>query len=38
MQPEITIIGAGAAGLWAAQVCARLGRRVLLLEKEPRCG
>lgn len=34
----IVIVGAGAAGLWAAQACARLGAKVLLLEKTPRTG
>jgi predicted Rossmann fold flavoprotein len=36
--PEIVVVGAGAAGLWAAARAARLGRRVLLLEKTPRTG
>jgi len=36
--PEILIVGAGAAGLWAAAVCARAGRRTLVLEKTPRAG
>jgi len=32
------VVGAGAAGLWAAEVAARAGRSVLLLEKTPRTG
>jgi predicted Rossmann fold flavoprotein len=32
------VVGAGAAGLWAAARAAELGRRVLLLEKTPRTG
>ncbi|HEX6882709.1 MAG TPA: aminoacetone oxidase family FAD-binding enzyme [Planctomycetota bacterium] len=35
---ELVIVGAGAAGLWAAARAAELGRRVLLLEKTPRTG
>ncbi len=35
---ELTVVGAGAAGLWAAAVAARRGARVLLLEKTPRAG
>lgn len=35
---EIVVIGAGAAGLWAAARAARGGRRVLLLEKTRRTG
>ena len=32
------VLGAGAAGLWAAGTAAARGRRVLLLEKNPRVG
>jgi hypothetical protein len=35
---EICIIGAGAAGLWAAETCARLGLNTLVLEKTKRTG
>ena len=35
---ELVVVGAGAAGLWAAAVAARAGRAVLLLEKTPRAG
>jgi len=35
---ELVVIGAGAAGLWAAARAAELGRSVLLLEKTPRTG
>ncbi|MFT7486939.1 MAG: putative Rossmann fold flavoprotein [Candidatus Paceibacteria bacterium] len=35
---QVVIVGAGAAGLWAAIVCARRGARVLLLEKTKRTG
>jgi len=35
---EVVVVGAGAAGLWAAAGCARAGRDVLLLEKTPRTG
>lgn len=35
---EIGVIGAGAAGLWAAERAARAGRSVILLEKTPRTG
>ncbi|MBW1878647.1 MAG: aminoacetone oxidase family FAD-binding enzyme [Deltaproteobacteria bacterium] len=35
---EICIVGAGAAGLWAAGVCARRGARVILLEKMGKTG
>jgi hypothetical protein len=35
---DLVVIGAGAAGLWAAARAAELGRRVLLLEKTPRAG
>lgn len=34
----IVVVGAGAAGLWAAAACARRGARVLLLEKTKRSG
>ena len=34
----IVVVGAGAAGLWAAAVAARAGPSVLLLEKTPRTG
>ena len=37
-EPEIVVVGAGAAGLWAAERAARTGKRVLLLEKTPRAG
>ena len=30
---EVCVVGAGAAGLWAAAVAARQGARVLVLEK-----
>jgi predicted Rossmann fold flavoprotein len=36
--PEVIVIGAGAAGLWAAARAAELGSSVLLLEKTPRTG
>lgn len=36
--PELIVVGAGAAGLWAAAVGARAGRRTLVLEKTPRAG
>lgn len=36
--PELIIVGAGAAGLWAAAVCAHAGRRTLVIEKTPRAG
>jgi predicted Rossmann fold flavoprotein len=36
--PEVIVVGAGAAGLWAAAVSARAGRRTLVLEKTPRAG
>jgi hypothetical protein len=35
---ELCVVGAGAAGLWAAARAAELGRRVLLLEKTARTG
>jgi len=35
---ELIIVGAGAAGLWAAQCAARAGVDVWLLEKTPRTG
>ncbi len=35
---EVCIVGAGAAGLWAAAACGRLGLDTLVLEKTPRCG
>ncbi len=35
---ELLVVGAGAAGLWAAARAAELGLRVLLLEKTPRTG
>ena len=35
---EIGVIGAGAAGSWAAACAARAGRSVVLLEKTPRTG
>jgi hypothetical protein len=35
---DIAIVGAGAAGLWAAAIAAHAGRDVLLLEKTPRTG
>lgn len=37
-ESEIVIVGAGAAGLWAAGVAARRGAGVLLLEKTARTG
>ncbi|MED5369699.1 MAG: aminoacetone oxidase family FAD-binding enzyme [Myxococcota bacterium] len=37
-QTEICIVGAGAAGLWAAAECARRGASVLVLEKTRRTG
>lgn len=36
--PSICVVGAGAAGLWAARVAAECGARVRLLEKTPRTG
>jgi predicted Rossmann fold flavoprotein len=38
MDADVVIVGAGAAGLWAAERAARTGARVLLLEKTPRAG
>jgi len=38
LRAELVIVGAGAAGLWAASVAARGGADVLLLEKTPRTG
>jgi len=35
---DLVVIGAGAAGLWAAARAAELGSEVLLLEKTPRTG
>jgi predicted Rossmann fold flavoprotein len=35
---DVVILGAGAAGLWAAGTAAARGRKVLLLEKNPRVG
>lgn len=35
---DVLVIGAGAAGLWAARVAAERGLSVVLLEKTPRCG
>lgn len=35
---DVIVIGAGAAGLWAAGTAASRGRRVVLLEKNPRVG
>jgi predicted Rossmann fold flavoprotein len=35
---DVCVVGAGAAGLWAAAAVARRGRSVLLLEKTPRTG
>jgi predicted Rossmann fold flavoprotein len=35
---DVIVVGAGAAGLWAAERAARAGRQVLLLEKTPRAG
>lgn len=37
-ESEIVVVGAGAAGLWAAWRAAQAGRSVLLLEKTPRTG
>lgn len=38
MDIDVTIVGAGAAGLWAAASAARAGLRVLVLEKTTRAG
>ena len=38
MAPEVLVVGAGAAGLYAAICAARAGRRVVLLEKNLRPG
>jgi predicted Rossmann fold flavoprotein len=38
LSADIGVIGAGAAGLWAAGRVAREGRSVVLLEKTPRAG
>src|SRR5688572_3321115 len=38
MEARVIVIGAGAAGLWAAAAAARAGSSVLLLEKTPRTG
>jgi len=38
MDADLIIVGAGAAGLWAAATAAKLGARVLLLEKTGRSG
>jgi predicted Rossmann fold flavoprotein len=35
---DVVILGAGAAGLWAAGTAAARGKKVLLLEKNPRVG
>ena len=35
---DVIVVGAGAAGLWAAERLARGGRSVVLLEKTPRAG
>ncbi len=37
-QADVLVVGAGAAGLWAAARAAELGRDVVLLEKTPRTG
>ena len=38
LRTEICIVGAGAAGLWAAAACARRGARTLVLEKTGKSG
>jgi len=38
IRSKIVIVGAGAAGLWAAASAARAGAEVLVLEKTPRTG
>jgi predicted flavoprotein YhiN len=38
MEPDVIVIGAGAAGIFAALRAAQEGRRVMLLEKTPRIG
>ena len=38
MAAEILVVGAGAAGLWCAEVAARAGRDVLVQEEPPRTG
>ncbi|MBL8863367.1 MAG: aminoacetone oxidase family FAD-binding enzyme [Planctomycetes bacterium] len=38
LESEVVVVGAGAAGLWAAERAARAGRSVLLVEKTPRAG
>ncbi|MEZ6017514.1 MAG: aminoacetone oxidase family FAD-binding enzyme [Planctomycetota bacterium] len=38
LRADVIVVGAGAAGLWVAEVAARGGRDVLVLEKTPRTG
>jgi predicted flavoprotein YhiN len=38
MKPDVVVVGAGAAGIFAALRAAQEGQRVLLLEKTPRIG
>jgi predicted Rossmann fold flavoprotein len=38
MDADVVVVGAGAAGLWAAERVARAGAQVLVLEKTPRAG
>ena len=38
MIATVCVVGAGAAGLWAAERAARMGAQVVLLEKTPRTG